>query len=81
MLQTLEVDEKVHTALFDLLSDPSRPVSLRTMAFDRLVLDEDIHTVDKLIDIINGEKLSSLKIYMVTRVSHLLESNLPRTKR
>ena len=81
MLQTLEVDKKVHTALSDLLSDPSRPVSLRTMAFDRLVLDEDIHTVDKLIDIINGEKLSSLKSYMVTRVSHLLESNLPRTKR
>ena len=81
MLQTLEVDKKAHTALSDLLSDPSRPVSLRTMAFDRLVLHEDIHNVDKLIDIINGEKLSSLKIYMVTRVSHLLESNLPRTKR
>ena len=71
----------MHTALSDLLSDPTRPVSLRTVAFDRLVLHEDINSVDKLIDAINAEKLSSLKIYMVTRVAHLLESNLPRTKR
>ena len=71
----------MHTALSDILSDPSRPVSLRTVAFDRLVLHEDIDTVDKLIDVINREKLSSLKIYMVTRVAHLLESNFPRTKR
>lgn len=75
VIRKLDLEKKVHSALSALLSDASRPASLRTMAFDRLVRHEDAVTTRHLVDVIQKEKLQGLKVYMVTRLAHVLESN------
>ncbi|XP_070194790.1 uncharacterized protein [Littorina saxatilis] len=79
-LGKVEQNKKLHAALFDLLTNSTREVALRTIAFDRLVLREETETAQRLTDAIRQETMASMKIYMVTKVAHLLESNDPRLK-
>nr|KAG5702175.1 hypothetical protein BaRGS_033887 [Batillaria attramentaria] len=79
VLRKVELRKDVRVALTDILSDISRPASLRTEAFDLLLGHEHVDTVRSLLKAMQTEKLSSFQLYMVTRVGHLLESNSPHT--
>jgi hypothetical protein len=69
------MDKLVYGALTEVLSDPSRSLSLRTMAFDQLLLHEDAGTVSHLLGVHQNETLQTLKQYMTTRMAHLMETN------
>lgn len=77
----LELNKELQKVFMDLLSDVMRPSSLRTVAFDDLLRLEDETSVRALLQAIQTEQMTSLKFYMVTRLIHLLESNLPHAFR
>lgn len=77
----LDLNKELQKVFMDLLSDVMRPSSLRTVAFDYLLRLEDETSVRALLQAIQTEQMTSLKFYMVTRLIHLLESNLPHAFR
>ena len=74
-------DQLIVSSLFDVLTDSGRPVALRSAAFDRLVINQDEWTILRLLDFMSAETLQGLRMYMTTRIGHLLECIKPETTR
>lgn len=80
-LRKTEMRKELRFALYDLLADATRPLPLRTTAFDLLLRYEDVDNARELIRLVKNENLKSLQAYMTTRINFLLETISPATTR